>query len=97
MWRKTGAPAFHLDIVSRFNQTWRNDDGTMHDHLKMYKDHVVVLGRIGRDADGPPQGPPGLLHPARQEASSSASFGRRSATIRASPAQTSTSARGEDC
>jgi hypothetical protein len=66
IWRLTGDPVHHLDIVTRFNLTWRNDEGTMHDHLKMYKDWVVVTGRIGGGAEGPPTGEPGFLDPAHQ-------------------------------
>ena len=43
-WSRSGDPAAHLDITQRFNSARRNDDGSMHDHLKMYKDCVVMIG-----------------------------------------------------
>jgi hypothetical protein len=36
-------------IGDRFDQTIRNDGGSMHDHLKMYKDNVVVHGTVSQD------------------------------------------------
>jgi hypothetical protein len=66
LWRLTGDPVHHLDIVTRFNLTWRNDEGTMHDLLKMYKDWVVVTGHIGGGEEGPPNGEPGFQDPAHQ-------------------------------
>jgi hypothetical protein len=34
------------DIRFRFDHVFRNDGGTMHDHLKMYMDHVVAIGKV---------------------------------------------------
>jgi hypothetical protein len=52
----------HPDIRERFDRTRRNDDGSMHDHLKMYKDWTVVFGTV---ASGPEAGPE-FLRPERQ-------------------------------
>ncbi|WP_262060959.1 hypothetical protein [Streptomyces sp. STR69] len=56
-WRRTDLPARPL-IRTRFDQVQRNDGGSMHDHLKMYKDNVVVFGTVvdGLGASCPPDG-----------------------------------------
>jgi hypothetical protein len=61
-WSRTGDPWFQLDIYQRFNSARRNDDGSMHDHLKMYKDCIVVIGAA---ANGPTC-QAGLLWPFRR-------------------------------
>jgi hypothetical protein len=61
-WSRTGDPAFQLDIHQRFDSARRNDDGSMHDHLKMYKDCVVIVGTA---ANGPTS-KAGLLWPFRR-------------------------------
>ncbi len=45
VWRP-GIPFSPLEIGFRFDNTRRNDGGTMHDHLKMYKDYTVVFGDV---------------------------------------------------
>jgi hypothetical protein len=44
-WNKTSEPSVP-NIRSRFDNVFRNDGGTMHDHLKMYMDNVVVVGKV---------------------------------------------------
>jgi len=34
------------DLVFRMNHTRRNDKGSMHDHLKIYKDYTIVFGTV---------------------------------------------------
>jgi hypothetical protein len=48
VWTKTTIPP-PADIRSAFDSVRRNDGGTMHDHLKMYKDNVVVYGTVTGD------------------------------------------------
>jgi hypothetical protein len=38
-----------LDIRSRLDRVIRNDGDSMHDHLKMYKDDVVIYGTVTTD------------------------------------------------
>jgi len=61
-WTRTGDPSVLINIATRMNSTRRNDDGSMADHLKMYKDWVVIRGV----ASGSPTTAAGFLHPSRQ-------------------------------
>jgi hypothetical protein len=49
-------------IENRFDNTMRNDGSSMHDHLKMYKDYVVVFGTVC----APPEADPAFQIPDRQ-------------------------------
>ncbi|MFI0776291.1 hypothetical protein [Streptomyces sp. NPDC021212] len=44
-WRRTTLPA-QPSIGERFGRVKRNDGDSMHDHLKMYKDNVVMFGTV---------------------------------------------------
>src|SRR5882672_518922 len=44
-WRRVSLPN-DPDMRARFDQVMRNDGGTMHDHLKMYKDFAVIIGTV---------------------------------------------------
>src|SRR5262249_3499585 len=52
------------NITYRMEHTRRNDGGNMHDHLKMYKDYVVVFGTI--PAQGAPHIDGNFLAPENQ-------------------------------
>ncbi|MER6014963.1 hypothetical protein [Streptomyces bluensis] len=56
-WRRTTLPA-QPRIRERFDLARRNDGGSMHDHLKMYKDSVVMFGTVvdGLGSSCPPNG-----------------------------------------
>ncbi len=45
-WEKVTIAVPPDDIRYKFDHVRRNDGGTMHDHLKMYKDNVVVFGTV---------------------------------------------------